>query len=194
MLLPDLIQTHYMLVFHRPRNHLKCTLQHRLPNIILLDFTNIIFAYFHTEIIWVISLIHWWFRSHMSCLFNYRFVQVLLLWIIAVKTPNVTLYRPTSIPIPSTSYSSSLRVTSMTPVSDKARDILEICGSDSHEYYFGVCRSHKSHKTLVPYPTIHHSEQKLAHFCSEWWIVGYGTGALWDLWIRLINNWNTGSR
>ena len=24
--------------------------------------------------------------------------------------------------------------------------------------------------------------QKCAHFCSEWRIVGYGTGAFWDLW------------
>ena len=29
-----------------------------------------------------------------------------------------------------------------------------------------------------------HSEQKCAHFCSEWGIVGYGTGAFWDLCIR----------
>ena len=29
----------------------------------------------------------------------------------------------------------------------------------------------------VPYPTIHRSEQKCAHFCSEWCIMGYGTGA-----------------
>ena len=29
---------------------------------------------------------------------------------------------------------------------------------------------------------MHHSEQKCAHFCSEWCIVGYGTGALWDFW------------
>ena len=34
----------------------------------------------------------------------------------------------------------------------------------------------------VPYPTIHHSEQKCAHFCSEWCIVGYETSALWGLW------------
>ena len=27
-----------------------------------------------------------------------------------------------------------------------------------------------------------HSEQKCAHFYSEWCIVVYGTGALWDLW------------
>ena len=32
---------------------------------------------------------------------------------------------------------------------------------------------HKSHNAPVPYPTMHHSEQKCAHFCSEWGIVGY---------------------
>ena len=31
-----------------------------------------------------------------------------------------------------------------------------------------------------------HSEQKCAHFCSEWSIVGYGTDAFWDLWIWSI--------
>ena len=41
-----------------------------------------------------------------------------------------------------------------------------------------------SHNAPVPYPTMHHSEKKCAYFCSEWCIVGYGTGALWDLWIR----------
>ena len=34
---------------------------------------------------------------------------------------------------------------------------------------------------------MHHSEQKCTHFCSEWYIMGYGTGALWDLWFRPIN-------
>ena len=28
------------------------------------------------------------------------------------------------------------------------------------------------------------SERKFAHFCSEWGIVGYGTRAFWNLWIR----------
>ena len=41
---------------------------------------------------------------------------------------------------------------------------------------------HKSHNAPVLYPTMHHSEQKFTHFCSEWCIVGYGTGASWDLW------------
>ena len=33
---------------------------------------------------------------------------------------------------------------------------------------------HKSHNASVPYPIMHHSEQKGAHFCSEWGIVEYG--------------------
>ena len=41
---------------------------------------------------------------------------------------------------------------------------------------------HKSHNATVPYSTMHHSEQKCAHFCSEWCIVGYETSELWDLW------------
>ena len=34
----------------------------------------------------------------------------------------------------------------------------------------------------IPYPRMLHSEQKCAHFCSEQSILGYGTGAFWDLW------------
>ena len=45
-----------------------------------------------------------------------------------------------------------------------------------------IDRSHRSHSAIVPYPTMH----QCAHFCSEWCIVGYGTGALWDLWIWFI--------
>ena len=30
---------------------------------------------------------------------------------------------------------------------------------------------------------MHHSEQKCAHFCSEWCFVGYGADASWDMWI-----------
>ena len=41
---------------------------------------------------------------------------------------------------------------------------------------------HKSQNAPAPYPTMLHSEQKCAHFCSEWSIVGYGTGAFWDIW------------
>ena len=45
---------------------------------------------------------------------------------------------------------------------------------------FAMHHSHKFNNTPVPNPTIHHSEQKCAHFCSEWCIVWYGTGALWE--------------
>ena len=51
-----------------------------------------------------------------------------------------------------------------------------------------IDRFHKSQNVPVPYPAMLHSEQKCAHFCSEWSIVGYGTGAFWDLWIRLIGS------
>ena len=44
---------------------------------------------------------------------------------------------------------------------------------------------HKSQNAPIPYPTMLYSEQKCAHFYSEWSIVGYGTGAFWDLW-----NWS----
>ena len=42
--------------------------------------------------------------------------------------------------------------------------------------------SHKSHNAPVPYPIMHHSEQKCGHLCSWWHIVRYGIGVLWDLW------------
>ena len=44
---------------------------------------------------------------------------------------------------------------------------------------------HKSQNAPVPC-TMLHSEQGCAHFCSESSIVGYGTGAFWDMWIRSI--------
>ena len=55
-------------------------------------------------------------------------------------------------------------------------------------------QSHKSQNAPVPYPTKLRSEQKCAskqkcaHFCSEWSIAGYGTGASWNLWFRPIDN------
>ena len=52
---------------------------------------------------------------------------------------------------------------------------------------YSIDQFHKSQNAPVPYPTMPHSEQKCAHFCSEWCIVGYGTGAFWDLWIRSID-------
>ena len=47
---------------------------------------------------------------------------------------------------------------------------------------YWIDQSIKSHNAPVPYPTMHHSEQKCAQFCSEWCIVGYGAGELWDVW------------
>ena len=49
-------------------------------------------------------------------------------------------------------------------------------------YSYWIDLNTKSHNTPVPYPTVHRSEQKCEHFCPEWYIVGYGTGALQDLW------------
>ena len=53
-------------------------------------------------------------------------------------------------------------------------------------FIMGICLFHKSHDAPVPYLTMHHSEQKCAHFCSEWCSVGYGTDELWDLRIMSI--------
>ena len=35
---------------------------------------------------------------------------------------------------------------------------------------------------------MHHSEEKCAHFSSEWCIVGYGMSALWDMGDRSITH------
>ena len=61
------------------------------------------------------------------------------------------------------------------PVLNKAISIIAANGQ-------AIDLIHKSHNAPVPYPTLHHSEQKCTHFCSEWCIVGYGTSAFWDLW------------
>ena len=53
-------------------------------------------------------------------------------------------------------------------------------------HHLWIVQFHKSQNTPVPYPTMLHSEQKCAHFCFEWSIVGYGTGAFWNLWIRSV--------
>ena len=47
-----------------------------------------------------------------------------------------------------------------------------------------VDQFHKSQNAPVPYPTMLDSEKKCGHFCFEWSIVGYGTGAFLDLWIK----------
>ena len=53
-----------------------------------------------------------------------------------------------------------------------------------------IDQSHKSQNAPVPYTTMHHSEQKCPHFCFEWCIVGYGTSALWNLWMMpIVGGW-----
>ena len=68
-------------------------------------------------------------------------------------------------------------------------DIAEDLGARSRHQRQGyvINQSYKSNNSPLPYllyPTIYHSEQKCAHFCSEWRIVGYGRGAFRELWIR----------
>ena len=51
------------------------------------------------------------------------------------------------------------------------------------------------HLFRIGMATMPHSEQKCVHFCSESSIVGYGTGAFWDLWQNgvptlLLKTWN----
>ena len=49
------------------------------------------------------------------------------------------------------------------------------------EIWFSIDLIHKSHNAPVPYLTMLHSEQKCAHFCSEWSIVRYGTSAFYRI-------------
>ena len=51
--------------------------------------------------------------------------------------------------------------------------------------WYSIDLIHKSQNSPVPYTRMLHSEQSCAHFCSEWSILGYETGAFWDLW-----NWS----
>ena len=53
-------------------------------------------------------------------------------------------------------------------------------------HIIAIDQFHTSQNAPVPYPQMPHSEQKCTNFCSEWSIVGFGTGVFWDLWIRLI--------
>ena len=56
-----------------------------------------------------------------------------------------------------------------------------------HRYVvYTIDQPRKFQNAPVPYPTMLHSEQKCAQFCSEWSIVEYRAGALWELEISLI--------
>ena len=72
--------------------------------------------------------------------------------------------------------------------------LIIVKGRDEHDDNGMTNKSHKSHCAPVPYPTIHHFERKCAHFFPEWYIVGHGTGTLWDLWIcsivMIYNGWS----
>ena len=52
-----------------------------------------------------------------------------------------------------------------------------VCKTGTH---LSICND-KSHNAPAPYPTMHHSDQRCADFCSEWCILVYGTGVLCDL-------------
>ena len=47
---------------------------------------------------------------------------------------------------------------------------------------------HKFNNASVSYPTVLHSRQKCAHFCSEWRILWHVTGAFGNLRVRSIGN------
>ena len=58
----------------------------------------------------------------------------------------------------------------------------------SYSYIVSINLYHKSQSVTTPYFTDrkHHSGQKYAHFCSEWYIVEYETRSLWHLLIWSI--------
>ena len=49
-----------------------------------------------------------------------------------------------------------------------------------------IYKLHKFQNAPVEYTTMLQSENKCAHLCSEWSIVGWWTGTFWDMWIRSI--------
>ena len=72
-----------------------------------------------------------------------------------------------------------------------ALDTKLCCFVSGYSFLCGIDLISKSHNSPIPYVTVYHSEQRYAHFCSEWCIVVYGTGALWDLWDWFIGSWRT---
>ena len=53
-----------------------------------------------------------------------------------------------------------------------------------------IDQCHKSHNASVKYPTMHHLVTEMCTHVdislTKWCVVGYGNGALWDLWDRSI--------
>ena len=77
------------------------------------------------------------------------------------------------------------------PVSCLRRVPCALCAACPPGWEAVIGLIHKSHNAPVPYPTMPLSEQKCAHFCSEWCIVWYGADALWDLWDWSIQSTDT---
>ena len=63
-----------------------------------------------------------------------------------------------------------------------------ISGRTSSSFGWWIDLIHKSQNAPVTYVTMFHSNQKCAHSCTEWSIVGYRTGAFCDWWNWSINN------
>ena len=60
-------------------------------------------------------------------------------------------------------------------------------------YIYPITNLTNPTKHLPHIPQYINLEQQHAHFCSEWCIVGYEAGALWDLWDRSVTyvmTWN----
>ena len=53
------------------------------------------------------------------------------------------------------------------------------------EEYLRIVPSHKSHSESDKYPTMHHFVTEMSTV-TKWCIVGYGTGAMWELCDRSI--------
>ena len=76
-------------------------------------------------------------------------------------------------------HESDIKFTTDSPYSALVDWLWDVCCEEMDQFQI-------SQNAPVPYPTMLHSEQKCAHFCSELSIMGYGTGAFWDLWIGSI--------
>ena len=55
----------------------------------------------------------------------------------------------------------------------------------------GIDWIHKFHNVAISYPTMLHSEQKCAHFCSEWSIVGIWNRCILGIVKLFIMQWKS---
>ena len=83
---------------------------------------------------------------------------------------------------PMPAQSKTLREFPFEPIPSERRRIIEVQVQQKHPENMGkIDLVHISRNATVQYPTMLHSEQKIAYFWSEWSVVGYRTGAFWDL-------------